>query len=265
MPERRRLPHLHELVVGTVVRIEEHGAFVRLDEYGGLEAYVPLNEVSHSWFKSIREVLKVGQKRVFKVIRVDPRRALIDVSLKRVTDSERRSKMLEWRRFQRAMKLIEMAASKLNRDFEEGLEEALKLESVYGDMLSGFEEAVRAGEAALAKAGINEPWLSTFYELAKSYVRIPKVKISLLFQVSCTHGDGVEKLRAILASWREVKDRFPRISARFYVVGSPRYKLDVESYDPRLAEAFASEVAKAILSRAGELGCQASFERLKAE
>ncbi|MEM4547286.1 MAG: S1 RNA-binding domain-containing protein, partial [Thermofilaceae archaeon] len=131
----KRLPKLHELVIGTVKRIEEHGAFVTLDEYLNLEAYVPLNEVSHSWFKSIREVLKVGQKRVFKVIRVDPRRGLVDVSLKRVTDSERRKKMQEWKRFQRSMKLLELSAEKLNKSIEEALEVALNLENFYGDTL----------------------------------------------------------------------------------------------------------------------------------
>lgn len=265
MSGKKRVPRLHELVIGTVARIEEHGAFVKLDEYGGLEAYVPLNEVSHSWFKSIREVLKVGQKRVFKVIRVDPRRGLVDISLKRVTDIERRQKMQEWKRFQRAMKLIELAANKLGKSLNEALEEAYKLEGMYGEIFAGLEVAVREGKEALTKAGVGEPWLSVFYDLAKSYIRIPKRRISVVFSVSCTQGDGVERLRKILTSWNEIQDRFSDVSSKFYVIGSPRYRMDVEAYDPKRAEAFISEVAKLILSRASELGCQASFERLKTE
>ena len=265
MPSKKRVPRLHELVIGTVTRIEEHGAFVELDEYDRLEAYVPLNEVSHSWFKSIREVLKVGQKRVFKVIRVDPSRGLVDLSLKRVTDVERRQKMQEWKRFQRTMKLIELAADKLRKSAKEALEEAYKLEGMYGEIFAGLEAAVREGKEALVKAGISEPWLSVFYDLAKSYIRIPKRRISVVFSVSCAQGDGVERLRKILSSWSEVKNRFSDVSSKFYIVGSPRYRMDVEAFDPKRAEAFISEVAKLILSRASELGCQASFERLKTE
>ena len=55
---RRKFPEYGELVIGTVEKIFDHGAFITLDEYGGLEAYCPLSEVSRSWFKGIREVLK---------------------------------------------------------------------------------------------------------------------------------------------------------------------------------------------------------------
>lgn len=265
MTTAKRLPKLHELVIGTVKRIEEHGAFVTLDEYFNLEAYVPLNEVSHSWFKSIREVLKVNQKRVFKVIRVDPKRGLIDISLKRVTDGERRKKMQEWKRFQRLMKLLELAAVKLSKNVEEALEVALSLENVYGDALAGLEASVKEGPEALKRAGVKEPWLSVLYELAESYVRIPKAKASIVFSVGCTQGDGLERLRGILEAWSEVTKSFPDVSARFYVVGPPRYRMDIEAYDPKRIEAFINEVSKVILARASEKGCQASFERLKRE
>jgi len=265
MPARRRLPRPLELVVGTVVRIENHGAYVTLDEYGSLEAYVPLNEVSHSWFKSIREVLKVGQKRVFKVIRVDPRHSHVDVSLKRVSEREAKAKMLEWKRLQRALRLVELAAEKLGKSVEEAMAEATKLEEHYGELFAGFEAAAREGRGALAKAGVKEPWLSAFYELAKSHVKLPKVKLSAVISVMCPHGDGLERLLKILSAWEEVKDRYPALDVRFYTVGSPKYKLDVEAYEPKLAEAFLEEIAKVIAARAGEVGCQHSFERVKGE
>ncbi|RLE89661.1 MAG: translation initiation factor IF-2 subunit alpha, partial [Thermoprotei archaeon] len=52
--KRKQLPDVNELVIGTVRRIYDHGAFVTLDEYNDLEAYIPLNEVSHTWFRNIR-------------------------------------------------------------------------------------------------------------------------------------------------------------------------------------------------------------------
>ncbi|MCD6357091.1 MAG: hypothetical protein J7L75_00755, partial [Thermoproteales archaeon] len=119
------------------------------------------------------------------------------------------------------------------------------------------------GREALEKAGVREPWLSTFYELAKAYVRIPRIKVSGVFTVSCLQGDGAERLRRILSSWTRVRDKYPEVKARFYVVGPPKYKLDVEAYDPKLAERFMGEVAKLLLSRAREEGCSADFERLE--
>jgi len=265
MPARRRLPRPLELVVGTVVKVEDHGAYVTLDEYGGLEAYVPLNEVSHSWFKSTREVLKVGQKRVFKVVRVDPRHGHVDVSLKRVSEREAKTKMLEWKRFQRALRLVELAAEKLGRSVEEAMAEAAKLEEHYGELLAGFEAAAKEGRGILAKAGVEEPWLSAFYELAKSHIKLPRVKLSAIVSVMCPHGDGIERLLKILSAWEEIKGKYPTLDIRFYTVGSPRYKLDVETYEPKLAEAFLAELARILAAKANEVGCQFSFERLKGE
>lgn len=256
----RELPKPFDLVIGTVKKVEDHGAFITLDEYGGLEAYIPLNEVSHSWFKNIREVLKVGQKNVFKVIRVDHKRKHVDVSLKRVAENERRAKLQEWKRAQRAAKLLELAAKKLERPLSEAGREAEKLEKAYGEILAGFEAAVREGRKALEKAGVKEPWLSTFLELAESYVRVPKAKTKCVFTIRCPGGDGVERLRAIFTAWKEVKSKYPVVKARFYVEGPPRYKLEAEAFDPKHLESFINELGKILLQKAMDAGCQASFE-----
>jgi len=90
---RKELPDIGDLVIGTVYKILEHGAYVLLDEYGGLEAYAPINEVVQSWFHDIKDYLRLGQKTVFRVIRVDARRRLIDVSLRKVREEEKREKL----------------------------------------------------------------------------------------------------------------------------------------------------------------------------
>ncbi|WP_243665907.1 S1 RNA-binding domain-containing protein [Vulcanisaeta sp. JCM 16159] len=89
---RKELPDIGELVIGTVYRILEHGAYVLLDEYGGLEAYAPINEVVQSWFHDIKDYLRPGQKTVFRVIRVDARRKLVDVSFRKVREEEKKKK-----------------------------------------------------------------------------------------------------------------------------------------------------------------------------
>ncbi|MCS7104553.1 MAG: translation initiation factor IF-2 subunit alpha [Thermofilaceae archaeon] len=263
MPIKQKLPKTNELVIGTVTKIEDHGAFVTLDEYGGLEAYVPLNEVSHSWFKSIREVLKVDQKRVFKVIKIDPRRNFVDISLKRVSDSERRHKLQEWKRFQRSIKLLELACEKLGKRMEEALEEGAKIEAVYGEVYSGFEAAVTEGVSALEKAGIKEPWLTTFYNLAKSYVKLPRIKLSAVLTITCSQGDGVERIKEALSAWKGVQSKYPDIEAKFYVIGPPRYRIDAEAYDPKRVETFIDEIVKVIVNKANEKGCQATFQRIE--
>ncbi|PLC64711.1 translation initiation factor 2 subunit alpha, partial [Thermoproteus sp. CP80] len=63
---RRDFPDVGELVIGTVKKIADHGAYIFLDEYE-VEAFAPTQEIVQSWFHGIREYVKEGQKAVFKV------------------------------------------------------------------------------------------------------------------------------------------------------------------------------------------------------
>ena len=262
--KRKKLPELYELVIGTIKEIYDHGAFVELDEYGGLEAYVPLNEVSHSWFRGIREVLKVGQKKVFKVIRVDRRRGFVDVSLKRVSSAEHKAKIYEWKRAQRAEKLLEMAAKKLGLSLDEAYEKAgWKLEDYYGEIFAGLEEASLRGKEALLKAGVPEPWATVLAELAKSYVKVRKAEIRGIFTVTCRHPDGIDRLKRILLSWTENAPKLGDVKVKMYTVGAPRYRIDIEALDYETAETLLKHIINSVLSKAKEEECEASFERLK--
>ena len=91
---RSRLPSEGEILIATVKQVFDYGSYVTLDEYGGLQAFLPWSEVSSKWVKNIRDVLKENRKVVVKVIRVDRRKGTVDVSLKKVTDDERRKKNL---------------------------------------------------------------------------------------------------------------------------------------------------------------------------
>ncbi|MGC9060779.1 MAG: S1 RNA-binding domain-containing protein, partial [Thermoplasmata archaeon] len=107
-------PEDGELVVATVIKVENHGAYVALDEYGGLQGYIPIQEVSTGWVKFIRDFVREDQKVVAKVIRVDRNKKMIDLSLKYVTEHEKREKIKQWRNEKRGLKLFEIVAQKLN-------------------------------------------------------------------------------------------------------------------------------------------------------
>jgi len=262
--KRRSLPEVNELVIGTVKKIFEHGAFITLDEYGGLEAYIPLNEVSHTWFRSIREVLKIGQKRVFKVIRVNLAKKQVDVSLRRVAPSERRAKIYEWKRANRAEKLLELAAEKLGKTLDDAYREVgWKLEDYYGEIFAGLEETSLRGKEALVEAGVAEPWASVVKQLAKAYIKIPRVKISGVFSIQCLQSDGVIRLKEILLSWKGLEKKYDNVRVRAFVVGPPRYRVDVEALDYKTAETLLKDIVNTVTKVAAEKECSAVFERLR--
>mgnify|MGYP000686897275 CR=1 FL=1 len=264
MRKRKRLPERNELVIGTVTKIFEHGAYVQLDEYNNLVAFCPLNEVSHSWFHSIREILKEGQKRVFKVIRVNPRKMQVDVSLKRVGDAERRQKMFEWKRAQRAEKLLELAAKRLDRTLDEAYEKAgWKMEDYFGEIYAGFEEAALRGKEVLVRAGVEEPWATTVYEVAKAYVEIRRARISGEFVVRCYERDGIERIKKTLLSWRGIEREYEDVEVRMYTEGAPRYRIDVTALDYKTAEALLKEIVSVVKSTGKSEKCIVEFKRCR--
>jgi len=258
---RRKLPETGELVVGTVREIFEYGAYVSLDEFEGLIAYLPRGEVSSKWVRNIRDYIKEGQKGVFKVIRVDKRKGQVDVSLRRVTPSEKRQKMILWKRAQKAHKILEIVASKLGISLEEVYEEAgWKLEDKYGEIYAGLEEAVMRGMEALLEAGVPEYIAQVLKEEADKHIEIKKVKVKGIIYLQTLHPKGVEHIKEILTTALD-NANIDGVNVKIYTIGSPRYRVEVEATDYKSAEEALKKVLETAESMAKEYGVAMKFER----
>jgi len=233
---RRDLPSVGEHVIATVKEIFEYGAYVELDEFNNLRAYLPWNEVSSKWIRSISDVLRENQKIVVRVIRVDHKRRTVDVSLKRVTDSERRRKLAWWKHYLKACKIIELIASSLGKSIEDAYREVVwKLEEHYGNPYVGLEEAVISGGSALAKAGVPDYWIEPLVAEAKKHIKPKVFKKRAVVVIRTLDRRGVELIRKVLLSaYEAVSDE--KSEVRVHTIGSPRYVVEVQAYDPKTAE-----------------------------
>ncbi len=265
---RKELPDVGELVVGTVTRIMEHGAYVILDEYGGIEAYVPINEIVQSWFHSIKDYLKPGQKAVFRVIRVDPRRKLIDVSLRKVREEEKKEKFLQWKRTIRAVKLLELVSQKTGVPLQELLVKVgYRFEDIYGDMLKGFEQLAKGNvdEVRRILKDIPDHVFRVIEEIAKEHIEIPEVTFSGIIRMINIKPDGVEHIKETLIKAKKFIDEKYNgtVKYKIYVVGPPRYRIDVSGRDPKLLDQILTEVSSLIVEEARKRGGEASFTRIQ--
>ncbi len=258
--KRKPLPDVGELVVGTIKKVFEYGAYVTLDEYEGMEAYLPWSEVSSRWIRNIKDYLREGQKIVAKVIRINRRRKQIDISLKRVTEGERRRKMLEWKRAVKADKILELAAEKLGKTKEEAYREAgWKLEDYYGEIYAGLEEAVLRGIEALKEAGVSDEWAKVLKELADKHITIKKVKIKGVFTIQVLKPNGVEIIRDAL---KKAYEKLPEnVSVRIYTIGAPRYVVEVTATDYKIAERVLSNIVKTVTRAIESHGGIVEFNR----
>src|SRR5207249_2411365 len=89
-------------------------AYVKLDEYAGIEGLVHISEISTTWVRNIRDHARAGQKLVLKVLRVNPQRNQIDLSLRRVTGRDKSEQKLEWKKERKAEATL-ISAKKIRR------------------------------------------------------------------------------------------------------------------------------------------------------
>jgi translation initiation factor 2 subunit 1 len=152
--DKEEWPEPGELVMTSVTKVMHYGVYVMLDEYEK-EGFLHISEISSSWVKNIRDYVHEGEKTILKVLRVDPERQHIDLSLRRVSKSERRKKALHWKQTKKAESLMRSASQKLDKPLKEIYVEAwAPLEESFGEAYEGLEQAAREGVEVLLQAGL---------------------------------------------------------------------------------------------------------------
>ena len=147
---KNQWPDEGELIVGTVHKVLNYGAFANLEEYQGKEAFIHISEVSSGWVKNIRDYVRENQKIVARVLRVNPRKGHVDVSMKRIREDQRTKKIQAWKIEQKAEKFLEFAGQTLGKDLDTAYDEVgYELMDRFGDIYGAFEIASEEGEKAL--------------------------------------------------------------------------------------------------------------------
>ncbi|MCX8205960.1 MAG: translation initiation factor IF-2 subunit alpha [Candidatus Micrarchaeota archaeon] len=243
------MPKQGELVIATIKKIYPYGAFCTLDEYDGQEAFLHVSEIAPRWIKNIHEHVREGQKVIAQVYRYLPDKNQIDLTIKRVSESDKVWKREQYRRSNRARKLLEIAAKRLKKDKAKFSEEvAPALEKAFGSVYEGLEALSFEPEKARAKlAGLNEKALGALEEIAKENIKRQKVNISKSIRLECFEPDGVERIRAALAYSPSGK-----VNMGIKYTGAPLYKVDIEADDYKAAEKEMAQLLEHIRKTMGK-------------
>jgi len=252
---KREWPDEGDLVVGTVHKVLGYGAFATLEEYEGKEAFIHISEVSSGWVKNIRDYVRENQKIVARVLRVNPKKGHVDVSLKRIREDQRTRKIQQWKIEQKAEKLLEITAKTIGKDLDTAYDEiGYKIIDNFGDLYEGFETAAEEGKEALLSRGIDGEWAETLTEVAKKNISPPEVHITGYIDLHSYAPNGVEVIKEAL-SFVETKEIIVQC------VGAPRYRLIVTSSDYLTAENMLKEAAQECIDMVIKEGGEGEFQR----
>jgi translation initiation factor 2 subunit 1 len=259
--KRQELPSENDLVICTITKVFSHGAFARLDEYEGKEGFIHISEVASTWIKNIRDFVKPGQKSVAKVMSVNPAKGHIDLSLRRVGDSQKKNKTHEWKRAQKSDKLLELLAKEVGKTLDDAYREVgFKLEDEFGEIYSGFEEISLLGESAIDDLDIPNVWKKPLVNIAVENVAIPRVSITGYLDLKCYLPNGVDIIKeALLTPMEEIED----VELEVKYTKSPRFSVTVNAPDYKTAEEALKNYADKAISIISAKGGMGEFVRGK--
>ena len=248
MSSEKPLPEAGEVVVCTVREITSHGIFVNLDQYDGTNGFLHVSEISTGWVRNIDRVAKVSQKLILKVIRINRARREIDLSLRQVTNEERRQKVIEWKREERALTIIDAVKKRLNTDDLRTRELREKLEGQFGTLYAALETAARKGDKGLAPAGLSEKEAKTVAEIAAEKIVPPRYEVGALVEISSRSPEGIEQVKKTLLAAASA----PSAEVHITYAGAPRYRVRITADDYKQAEKALDGVIEKIKDGVGK-------------
>jgi translation initiation factor 2 subunit 1 len=237
-------PEVGDLVVVTVRRIVGHGAYVSLDEHNEKEALLHISEISSRWVRNIRNHVRERQKMVLQVQRVDPSKGQIDLSLRRVTQDEKRKKLEEWKKHRKAETLITAAAVKLKVDVNDlYAKTGTKIVEHYGSLYDGLETAAKKGAEALHEAGVTKKDSKVLAAIAEDKIVVKGVTIQGELEITSMAPRGVEEIKDALYEAKKIAAEY-EAEANLYSLGSPKYRIEITAEDYRKAENALNKVVQ---------------------
>ena len=133
--EIQEMPEQGEIVLATVTKVMDHGAYVTLDEYDDIQGFLHISEIAPGWVRNIGRFVKEGEKKVLLVKKVRSERSEIDLSLKQISKDQKKKKLLEVKRYEKGKTIIQNVkeVAKLSEKDVDGLEELIfsKYDSIY--------------------------------------------------------------------------------------------------------------------------------------
>jgi len=229
--EIHELPEEGEIIIATIAKIGDHGAYATLDEYNKVQGFLHVSEIAHGWVRNISKFVKEGEKKVLLVKKIREGREEIDLSLKQISRDQQKRKLLDVKRFEKGKNIIKNLREKAklsNSDVEKLEDEILsKYDSVYG----GVVDIARHGIKVFNDLKLSKKTLDLIKE-ASTKIRLPSVEIRGILELTDNSSNGVENIRNSLQGFENADQN----GVKILYIGAPRYRISVTASDFKSAE-----------------------------
>ena len=228
--EIQEMPEQGEIILATVTKVMDHGAYVTLDEYDNIQGFLHISEIAPGWIRSINRFVKDGEKKVLLVKKVNLKRGDIDLSLKQISKDQKKQKLKQVKKFEKGKTLLQNVKekAKLTDEEIEKLEDSIysKFDSVY----DAFIEIGRNGIDSIKELKLAKKTVVVIEGIC-SKIKLPTVEIRGIIEIANNKSDGVEIIKKILI---DVVKKDSTINITY--LGAPKYRLSIISDNFKSAE-----------------------------
>jgi|TARA_B100001750_G_C15516010_1_gene607240 translation initiation factor 2 subunit 1 len=253
----QELPEVGEIVIATVTKISDHGAYVTLDEYNSIQGFLHISEIAPGWVRKVSKYVKEEEKKVLLVKNIDADRGEIDLSLKQISKDQRKKKLLDVKRFEKEQGILKNIKDKANLSSKEVDELEDKLLSKYDSVYDAILEIAVKNVSIIDDLRISDKIKKTIQEISTK-IKLPTVEIRGILELTSNKPDGIEIIRkTLLDAIKESKNEKIQIS----YIGAPRYRLSIVAQDFKTAEKTLKPILEKIETNMLKLNGMFKFSR----
>lgn len=236
-----------KIYICTVKKLLQHGVIVKIGD-SGIDGFVHISELSKRWVKDIKDVAKEGDTLVCKLIRMGEQSP--ELSVKRVTDNEKKQVLKEWSIENRIVKM-------LSKFYPKGIESLKKTaDEKYGSLYGLYEAVANDKEKALESLDLKKEAAEAMLDFVDKTKK--KITIKTDLDISCAEGNGVERIKELLLT--------PFINKKDYsikYIKAPHYLLLVNAGETKKTISQNRKLLEMMEKKSGELDIDFKYKELK--
>lgn len=254
--KKKGLPAESELILCTVKKILPNAVFVNIDDYENLEGMIHISEIAPGRIRNIRDYVIEGKKIVCKVLKINKEKQQIDLSLRRVSISLRKEKNQQTKQEEKAEKILEFLAKKINISLEEIFKKiGNQIIENYGSLSFYFQELINNEE--LIKE-IDPKFQKDLLDIVKERIKPPEVNLNCKLTLISTSSNGIDLIKsAVNDAWKVAKEK--KYNIKFQYISAPNYMLKITAEDYKTGEKVLEEMASLVVSNIKKVGGEGNF------
>lgn len=246
-------PESGELVVVTVHDLHANSVSVTLDEYSDRDGMIHISEVSRSWVRDLKDHVQEGEKTVAQVLDVDD--DTVNLSLKRVNDKQKRDKMEDWNKEEKAQDFLHAVAETADTDIDTVQENVGNpFKNRYGNTFTGFEQ-VLIDEDEVRDLIDDGDLFTAVKDVAENRMSTKNVKMETEVEVSVPTENGLQAIKDALT--------LDTAHAEVRYVTAPKYKIQAWGINQEACKDAMNKAMDSIQTAVEDAGGTVSFTKKK--